>query len=180
MAKETKAAVAGAASKNSAGDKKAVKTVAPKAKKKFVSPFSLNDPLQSKFVNSIMKGGKKELARRILQDAFAEMHKRGAEDVLKTFEKAIKNATPSMEVKPKRIGGSVYQIPIEVTAKRQMALPVRWLLAGARAKKGQPMFKRLATELMDAASEQGSAFGKKTEAQRAAQANKAFAHLARY
>ncbi|PID70617.1 30S ribosomal protein S7 [bacterium DOLZORAL124_38_8] len=175
MAKETKVAAAEVASKNSAGAEKK----APKAKK-FVNPFSLDDPLQSKFVNGIMKGGKKELARRILKDCFEEMHRRGADDVLKTFEKAIKNVTPSMEVRPKRIGGSVYQIPIEVTTKRQLSLPIRWILAGARAKKGQPMFKRLASELMDAATEQGSAFGKKTEAQRAAQANKAFAHLARY
>ena len=138
------------------------------------------DPQTSKCVNVIMRFGKKTLAQRILRDTFEEMHRRGAKDALKVFEKAIQNATPVMEVRPKRIGGAVYQIPIEVGTKRQQSLSVRWLLAGARSRKGKPMYKRLATELMDAANEQGFAFNKKEESHRAAQANKAFAHLARY
>ena len=85
-----------------------------------------------------------------------------------------------MEVKAKRIGGAVYQIPIEVKPKRQQSLSVRWVLEGARKKKGQPMYKRLASELMDAFNETGYAFGKREEAHRMAQSNKAFAHLARY
>jgi len=128
MTKETKAAAAETAFQNSAptdtkpakDDKKAVKTEDKPAKaKKFVNPFSNTDPLQEKLVNCIMKNGKKTIARRILQDCFTEMNRRGDKDVMKTFEKAFQNVTPTMEVKPKRIGGSVYQIPIEVKPKRQ-------------------------------------------------------------
>jgi small subunit ribosomal protein S7 len=181
-----KEAVAEFASENSAKEKKVV-SPAKKSEgksegkaKKFSNPFNMNDPMQKKLVQSIMKNGKKTIAQNILKDCFEEMHSRGEKDVLKTFESALSNTVPSMEVRPKRIGGSVYQIPIEVTPKRQISLPVRWILTGARNKKGQPMFKRLATELIDASNEQGYAFGKKDEVQRVAQANKAFAHLARY
>ncbi len=180
---ETKAAVADTASEKPAKDApaKAEKSEkAPKKVKKYQNQFSLQDPLQVKFVNCVMKNGKKTVAQKILKDTFAEMHRRGEEDPLKTFEKAIKNATPTMEVRGKRIGGAVYQIPIEVTTKRQGSLSTRWILEGARKKKGQPMFKRLAAELMDCASENGHAFSKREEAHRMAQANKAFAHLARY
>lgn len=175
MAKE-KVAAAEVASKNS-DDKKAKKTA--KAAK-FANPFNMKDPVQAKLVNCIMKNGKKTIAQKILKDCFEEMFRRGEKDVLKTFETAFSNVVPSMEVRPKRIGGSVYQIPIEVTVKRRSSLPIRWLLTGARSKKGQPMYKRLASELIDAANEQGYAFNKKEEVQRVAQANKAFAHLARY
>lgn len=175
MTKETKAAATEAASQNSATDKKEVKK-----DKKFVNPFSNDDVLQAKLVNCIMKNGKKTVARNILKDCFEEMNRKGQKDVMKTFEKAIQNITPTMEVRPKRIGGSVYQIPIEVKPKRQQSLSIRWLLAAARARKGQPMFKRLAAELIAASNEEGTAFNKKVEAHRSAQANKAFAHLARY
>jgi len=174
---DTKAAATEVASKNS--DKSVAEKPAKKAKK-FVNPFNMSDPLQNKFVKCIMKNGKKTVAQRILKDCFEEMHRKGAKDVLKTFETAFSNVVPSMEVKPKRIGGSVYQIPMEVTAKRRISLPIRWILKGARNKKGQPMYKRLCAELMDAANETGFAYGKKEEVQRVAQANKAFAHLARY
>lgn len=174
---DKKVAGAEAASKNSA-DK--TEKPAKKAAKKYVSQFSFADPLQAKFVNSIMKNGKKRTAQRILQDTFAEMHRKGVENPLEAFEKAIANVTPTVEVKPKRIGGAVYQIPMEVKATRQKSLPVRWILEGARKKKGQPMYRRLATELMDASNEAGFAFGRKEEVHRMAQANKAFAHLARY
>ncbi len=173
---DSKAAVAETASKSSV--KKTEKTT--KKPKKFVNPFNMKDPLQAKLVNCIMKNGKKTVAQKILRDCFEEMHRKGEKDVLKTFETAFSNVVPTMEVKPKRIGGSVYQIPMEVTAKRRVSLPIRWILKGARNKKGQPMYKRLASEIIDAANETGFAFGKKEEVQRVAQANKAFAHLARY
>lgn len=183
MSDETKAAVAETASKNSAVEaKKAAKPSGdkPKKEKKFSNPFNENDPLQAKLVNCIMKDGKKTIARNILRDTFEEMHRRGEKDPLATFDKALQNATPTMEVKPRRVGGAIYQIPIEVKPKRQASLPIRWLLMGARSKKGQPMYKRLAGELMDCASEQGFAFNKKIDVHKMAQANKAFAHLARY
>ncbi len=151
-----------------------------KKKEKFVNPFSYTDELQSKFVNCIMKNGKKTVAQRILKDAFDEMNRRKIDDVMGAFEKACKNATPTMEAKAKRVGGSVYQIPLEVPLKRQRSLAIRWLLAGARKRKGMPMYKRLASELMDCASEAGFAFNKREESHRMAAANKAFAHLARY
>lgn len=179
----TKAAATEAASQNSAKDEKATKTDTKsqeKKAKKFVNPFSFNDPLQTKLVNCIMKNGKKNLAQTILKDCFEEMNRKGEKDVMKAFEKAFQNVTPTMEVRPKRVGGSVYQIPIEVKTKRQLSLSIRWILAAARARKGQPMYKRLASEIMAAANEEGNAYNKKVEAHRSAQANKAFAHLARY
>ncbi len=172
---EKKAAATTTASKNV--DKKGSK---PAKKKNYVNQFSLTDPLQTKFVNCLMKNGKKTIAQTIMKDTLAEMARRGEENPLKAFEKALQNATPTMEVKAKRIGGAVYQIPIEVTQKRQRSLSTRWILEGARKKKGQPMFKRLATELLDAYNETGFAYGKKIDAHKMAQANKAFAHLARY
>lgn len=156
------------------------KAPAKKSNKKFNNPFNEKDPLQAKFVNCLMKNGKKSVARKILMDTFEELHRRGESDPFKTFELALKNATPSMEAKPKRIGGAVYQIPVEVPQKRQQSLCVRWILEGARKKKGQPMYKRLAGELLDTANEQGYAFNKREEAHKIAAANKAFAHLARY
>lgn len=152
----------------------------PKKEKKYVNPFNEADPLQAKLVNCIMKQGKKSLARNILRDTFDEMNKRGDADPLVTFEKALQKATPTMEVRPRRVGGAIYQIPVEVNPKRQATLPIRWILAGARSKKGQPMYKRLASELMDCANEQGFAFNKREDVHKMAQANKAFAHLARY
>jgi len=173
---DTKAAAADTASKKPANKEEAPK----KARKKYQNQFSFGDPMQVKFVNCIMKNGKKTVAQKILKDTFEELYRRGSDDPLKTFETAIKNATPTMEVRGKRIGGAVYQIPIEVTTKRQASLSNRWLLEGARKKKGQPMFKRLANELLDCSNETGHAFSKREEAHRMAQANKAFAHLARY
>lgn len=175
--------VAGAVTASEKPAKKPAKETAQKAKekeKKYVNPFSEADPLQAKLVNCIMKRGKKDLARRILRDTFDEMHKRGEADPLATFEKALQKATPTMEVRPRRVGGSIYQIPIEVSPKRQTTLPTRWILAGARSKKGQPMYKRLASELIDCANEQGYAFNKREDVHKMAQSNKAFAHLARY
>ncbi len=149
-------------------------------KSKYQNPFSHTDPLQQKFVNCLMKNGKKTLAQRILKDIFDEINRRGSEDPLKTFELALRNATPTMECKAKRIGGAVYQIPMEVTTKRQQSLCIRWILEGARKKKGQPIARRLAGEIIDCSNETGYAFGKREEAHRMAQSNKAFAHLARY
>ena len=168
-------------------DSKATKSAKTEAKdapakkpKKFVSPYTYDDPLQAKLVNCIMKNGKKTVAQRILKEAFEIMYNKGETDVMKTFEKAIQNVTPAMEVKAKRIGGAVYQIPIEVKTKRQVSLPIRWLLDGARSKKNRPMAESLANELIDAANERGHAFSRREEMHRIAQANKAFAHLARY
>ncbi|MCF7831069.1 30S ribosomal protein S7 [Candidatus Gracilibacteria bacterium] len=146
----------------------------------YQNSFSYTDPLQTKVVNCLMRRGKKSVAQRILQDTFDELFRLGEKTPLKTFEVALQNATPTVEVRAKRIGGAVYQIPVEVATKRQQSLSIRWILQAARARKGRPMYKRLAQELLDASQEAGSAVNKKKEAHKMAQANKAFAHLARY
>ncbi len=136
--------------------------------------------LAERFINSIMKRGKKTVAREIFEDCMEIVKTRGYTKPHETFEKAIRNVTPTLEVRAKRIGGSVYQIPVEVQPKRQMALSFRWILAAARDKKGSPLAKRLANELIEACEGTGSAVKKKEDAFKMAQANKAFAHLAKY
>ena len=138
-----------------------------------------SDPNIEKFINCLMHGGKKSTARRIFWDAVEAMKKRTKEAPLEVFQKALLNATPLIEVRPKRVGGAVYQVPTEVNPKRQQSLSVRWLIDAARARKGARMAERLALELLDAAGNQGGAVKKKEDLQRMAQANKAFAHLAK-
>ncbi|EKD63354.1 MAG: hypothetical protein ACD_51C00283G0007 [uncultured bacterium] len=137
-------------------------------------------PLQEKFVNYVMKRGKKTVARRIFADMLEELKKKGGKNPEQIFERAIENVKPAMEVRPKRIGGAVYQIPIEVKPGRQTMLAFRWILEASRAKKGMKMANKLALELMDAANQQGTAIKKKEDAHKMAQANKAFAHFAKY
>jgi len=161
-------------------EKEEEKKAAIPKKTAYKNQFSYTDPIQKKLVNCIMKNGKKSVAQTILKNTLEELHHRGQEDPMKTMEKALQKATPLMECRPKRIGGGVYQVPIEVKPKRQESLSVRWILEGARKRKGKPMFKRLTEEFLDAANETGYAFQKREDAHRAAQANKAFAHLARY
>jgi len=139
-----------------------------------------SNPTQERFINYLMKGGKKSVARKILNDTMKIISKKTSSDPEKIFKLALENVKPLMEVKPKRVGGAVYQIPLEVKAERQLALTFRWILAAARSKKGSPMRERLATELIEASNGQGIAIKKKTETERMAQANKAFAHFAKY
>lgn len=138
-----------------------------------------SDLTVEKFVNCLMKGGKKTVARRIFKDALEYIGTRTKEKPMDVFQKAMLNVTPLVEVRPKRVGGSVYQVPTEVGAKRQQTLAIRWLIQGARARKGMPMGNRLGMELLDASTDQGAAFKKKQDVIKMAQANKAFAHLAR-
>ncbi|MBU1018379.1 MAG: 30S ribosomal protein S7 [Patescibacteria group bacterium] len=137
-------------------------------------------PLQEKFINYIMLDGKKTIARKIFADTLKELANTGSKDPIQVFERAIENIKPNMEVRPKRIGGGVYQIPIEVTPKRQLMLAFRWILLAARDKKGSPIYKRLAQELLDAANQTGTAMKKKEDTHKMAAANKAFAHYARF
>ncbi len=138
-----------------------------------------SDLLIEKFINCVMKQGKKSIARRIFWDAMDVIKTRTKDAPLEIFNKAVLNVTPLVEVRPKRVGGSVYQVPVEVNPKRQQALAIRWLITAARDRKGIPMAQRLAMELLDASTDQGNAFKKKQEVIKMAQANKAFAHLAR-
>ena len=136
--------------------------------------------LIEKFINYIMLHGKKTIARKIFADSMAIIKSRGYNKPRETFEKAIRNVQPSLEVRAKRIGGSIYQIPVEVPPKRQLALSFRWILTAAKGKKGSPLSRRIADELVEACEGTGAAIKKKDDTFKMAQANKAFAHLARY
>lgn len=138
-----------------------------------------SDPVIEKFINSVMHDGKKSTARKIFWDAMDIIKTRTKDAPLDVFNKAMLNVTPLVEVRPKRVGGSVYQVPVEVNPKRQQTLAIRWLIKAARDRKGIPMSQRLAMELLDASADQGAAFKKKQDVIKQAQANKAFAHLAR-
>lgn len=137
------------------------------------------DPLQEKFINCLMHGGKKSIARRIFADMQAELEKRGEKKPLEVFSTAIANASPSIEVRPKRVGGGVYQVPTEVPPNRQRILSFRWILEAARSIKGKPMALRLADVLLEASKNEGPAVKKKEDVHKMAAANKAFAHLAK-
>ena len=138
-----------------------------------------SDVLVEKFINCLMFDGKKTIARRIFADALGVIKTRTKDAPMDVFAKALLNVTPLVEVRPKRIAGAVYQVPVEVTPKRQQSLSIRWILLGARSRKGVPMHEKLALELLDAFAEQGAAMKKKEDVLRMAQANKAYAHLAK-
>ena len=134
----------------------------------------------SRLVNYIMVNGQKETARKIVYAAFEEIKnaKEGGGDPVEIFETAIRNAGPQMEVRSRRVGGANYQVPREVRPERRLALALRWIINAARGQKGKPMFKALASEIMLAAREEGSAVKKKEDTHRMAEANRAFAHFA--
>ena len=128
------------------------------------------------FVNKIMQRGKKSTAERIMYDALTRMEQQTNRNPLDIFDQAIRNATPSMEVKPRRVGGATYQVPVEIRADRRMALAIRWLLRSARSRGGRSMAEKLAAELMDAASGQGATIKRREDTHRMAEANRAFVH----
>ena len=130
----------------------------------------------AKFINRVMRDGKKSVATRIVYDAFDIIQKRTKRDPLEVFEQAMKNTMPVLEVKPRRVGGSTYQVPVEVPPHRQVSLAMRWLVQAARARSGKSMAEKLANELMDAARGHGAAVKKREDTHRMAEANRAFAH----
>ncbi|MBX4216027.1 30S ribosomal protein S7 [Candidatus Parcubacteria bacterium] len=132
----------------------------------------------AKFMNYVMQSGKKETARKVVYDAFNIIReKEKGVDPLEVFEAALRNASPTMEVRSRRIGGANYQVPREVRPERKQMLAFRWLIDAARSVKGKPMREKLANELMLAAKNEGSAIKKKEDTHRMAEANKAFAHF---
>ncbi len=131
-----------------------------------------------KLINYVMERGKKNTARRVVYEAFAIVKTESKKDPIEVFEEALKNTSPLMEVRSRRIGGANYQVPHEVRPERKLALSFRWLIAAARAKKGQPMNKKLAAELLAAAKNEGEAVKKKDTVHKMAEANRAFAHFA--
>ena len=128
------------------------------------------------FINRVMKNGKKSTAASLVYDAIDSIEERTKRNGLETFESAIKNVAPLMEVKPRRVGGATYQVPMEVPAYRRFALATRWILSAARARSGKDFSEKLAAELMDAANNQGAAIRKKEETHKMAEANRAFSH----
>lgn len=128
------------------------------------------------FINKVMKRGKKSVARRLVYDAFDIMGEGTSQDPRETFEQAIRNASPMVEVKPRRVGGATYQVPVEVSSHRRLSLAMRWLLDAARSRPGKSFSEKLAAELMDAAHNNGAAIKRREDTHRMAEANKAFAH----
>jgi small subunit ribosomal protein S7 len=134
-------------------------------------------PLVTKFINTIMSQGKRSTAERILYQSFDLIKERSGDDPLKVFKKAVDNVKPALEVKSRRVGGSNYQVPIEVNPNRRLSLSIRWLVGFARARgDGKTMQEKLASELLDAANLRGGAVKKREDTHRMAEANKAFAH----
>jgi len=133
-------------------------------------------PLVQKFINCMMWDGKKAVAAGIFYDSMERIQKRTNEDPLKTFDLAVANCRPLLEVKTRRVGGANYQIPVEVNPNRQQSLAIRWILQYARDRAGKSMREKLAEELLEAAQNRGGAMKKKEDTHRMAEANKAFAH----
>jgi small subunit ribosomal protein S7 len=136
-----------------------------------------NSTVVAKFVNNLMERGKKSLATRVVYDALDTIGERTKRPSIEVFEEALKNATPLVEVKPRRVGGATYQIPVEISANRRQALAMRWLIDSARRRGGRDMSARLAAELMDAARNEGATVKKREDTHRMAEANQAFAHF---
>jgi len=133
-------------------------------------------PLVTKFINSLMSDGKKSVAESIFYNAMTIVQERAKEDPVKIFRKAIDNVKPLLEVKSRRVGGSNYQVPVEVRPERRTALAVRWLITYAKARTEKSMRDKLANEILDASALRGGAFKKKEDTHKMAEANKAFAH----
>jgi len=148
-----------------------------KPEKRSVDPdVRYNSTLVANFVNRVMQRGKKSTATTIVYDAFEMIRDRMNQDPLEVFEQAMQNASPILEVKPRRVGGATYQVPVEVSADRRTSLAMRWILAAARARTGRSMAEKLSSELMDAANNTGAAVRRREETHRMAEANRAFAH----
>jgi small subunit ribosomal protein S7 len=128
------------------------------------------------FINKVMYSGKKSTAEHILYRAFDQIEAQEHRNPVEVFEAAVQNATPVVEVKPRRVGGATYQVPVDIRSERRLALALRWLLQSARARRGRTMADRLAAELIEAANNQGNTIKKKQDTHRMAEANRAFAH----
>lgn len=135
-----------------------------------------NSELVARFINRLMQQGKKSIAAGIAYDAFDIMEERTHRNPLEVFQQAVDNATPSLEVRARRVGGATYQIPVEVRPERRTSLAIRWLIQASKARKGRPMAERLADELMDAARNTGTTVKKREDTHKMAEANRAFAH----
>ncbi len=136
-----------------------------------------NSKLVTKLINNVMYDGKKGVAQKIVYDAFAEVEEKLGQNALEVFQEALENVMPVLEVKARRVGGSNYQVPMEVRPERRQTLGLRWMVTYARTRNEHTMSARLASEIIDAKNSAGGAFKKKEETHRMAEANKAFAHF---
>ena len=136
-----------------------------------------NSEAVAKFVNIVMKDGKRSVAERVVYDALTRAGKQGRKEPIDVFDTALRNATPLLEVKPRRVGGATYQVPIEIRPDRRLALARRWLVRFARQRGGKSMSEKLAFELLDAANGAGGAVRRKEETHRMAESNRAFSHF---
>jgi small subunit ribosomal protein S7 len=148
-----------------------------RAEKREIKPDpKYNDYEVAKFVNKIMWDGKKSLAYKIFYTAMDIIKEKTKEDPLSVFKKALNNVKPRLEVRPRRVGGATYQIPMEVPSHRSLSLAIRWIVESARSRKGKPMAERLAEELIEASQGQGASVKKKEDTHKMAESNRAFAH----
>jgi small subunit ribosomal protein S7 len=145
-------------------------------KREIAPDIKYNSVLVSRFINKLMKSGKKSTAQRIFYGALDIMETRAKRPGLEVFEQAVRNATPILEVKPRRVGGATYQVPVEVRPERKSSLAIRWLIQSARNRPGKSMSEKLANELLDAANNTGATVKKREDTHRMAEANRAFAH----
>lgn len=151
-----------------------------KAPKRMIKGDSVFHSVEvAKFINYVMRDGKKTLAERIISQTFKRIEDKTQRPALETFEQAIKNVSPTLEVKSRRVGGANYQVPIPVRAERRFYLACHWILGAVSAKKGRPTVQKLTDELLSAAEGTGDAVKKKQDVQRMAEANRAFAHFAK-
>jgi len=145
-------------------------------KRKILPDPKFQDRLVTKFINDLMRKGKKSTAEQIAYGALDEMQKRLNDDPLKIFKKALENVKPTVEVKSRRVGGATYQVPIEVRPDRRIALGLRWIITNASARGEKSMMQKLAGELIDASNNRGNAVKKREDTHKMAEANKAFSH----
>jgi small subunit ribosomal protein S7 len=145
-------------------------------KRQVVPDLKYNDPLVSRFVNGLMRRGKKSVAQRVFYQALDMISQRSKDDPIKVFHQAMDNVKPLIEVKSRRVGGATYQVPVEVRADRRISLAIRWLINYSRARAEKSMEAKLAGEFLDAAANRGAAIKKREDTHKMAEANKAFAH----
>jgi small subunit ribosomal protein S7 len=145
--------------------------------KRTIQPdIKYNSLLVAQFINKLMQSGKKSTAERIFYNAMEIIEERSKRPGLEVFEQAVQNVTPILEVKPRRVGGATYQVPVEVRPDRRLSLAIRWLIGTARSRAGKSMAQKLANELMDAANNTGATIKRREDTHRMAEANRAFAH----
>lgn len=145
-------------------------------RREIVADARYHSKLVAMFINKIMQRGKKSVAERIMYDALQRIERQTNRNPIDIFEQAVRNATPAIEVKPRRVGGATYQVPVDIRAERRTALAMRWLLRSARARTGRSMAERLSAELLDAANGQGATIKRREDTHRMAEANRAFVH----